>query len=149
MGMGFGNYWGPMGPCTWYLPVGVSTSSSMIGHRPTLGNSVTGGSGTVRQPRMATRNPVGLQPAIVNHRAAEAPRREPFLQSSPREDRSASPARPITIQREGQRQGPGRTIERSPSRGTIESRPSINRGGFDSAPSRGGGGGSVPMRRGR
>ncbi len=147
-GNGFGNYWGPMGPCLWYVPVGVTTNS-VIGHRPTVGSSSTGSLGGMRQPRMATRNPVGLQPAVVNHRSGEGLRHEPIQQSTIREGRSTGNPRPITFQREGQRQDGGRAIDRAPApRGGFESRPSIGRGG-DSSPSRSGGGGSVPMRRGR
>lgn len=150
-GYGFGSYWGPMGPCLWYMPVGVSTSTTYVGHRPTMGTSISGGDGAVRQPRMATRNPIGLQPAIANHRSLDGRRREsiPGTQAIP-DGRISTPTRPLILQRENHRQEPRRIIERAPSpRGTIDSHPTPGRGGLDSSPSRNGGGGSAPARRAR
>lgn len=149
-GYGWGNYWGPFGRCGYYYP--VSVGNVVVAHRGGLTHVGANGTNDLRQPRMAVRNPVSLQPA-VSHRSVSDASRGTLRQ--PARSTGQPTYRPGTVNREPVRQQP--VITRSPgqdrpSRGTFESRPSFDRGGGGSMPSRGGGGGgggSAPMRRAR
>lgn len=150
-GYGYGSYWGPMGPCSWYSPIMLS-SNVVVGHRPGISHVGASGGTDVRQPRMAVRNPISLQP-VVNHRSLD---RGGLEQRDGLRDRGTMPeTRPGTTIREPGRQPavirPG--VQETPRRGSFEMRPSIGRGGDGggSMPSRsgGGGGGGTPMRRAR
>lgn len=145
-GYGWGNYNSPFGPCGMYYP--VSVGNTVVAHRGGVTHTGANGGTDVRQPRMALRNPVSLQPVVSPRSLAQ-----PNGRNTRQPVRTGQPSyRPAPATREPSRQP---VITRSPgtdrpSRGTIESRPSIGRSGGGSMPSRGGGGGgSAPVRRAR
>jgi hypothetical protein len=152
---GFGPYQGPWGGCmTCYSPVVIGGGSQVV-VRPRTG--LGGGTRPVSgQPRMITRDPAGLRPAM----GSAAPGRQIT--------RPATGTRPAVQPRNGDRTSPG--IQREPGtrpttrptpRPTTPSRdggrPTIQRelpsrggsmGGGSAAPSRDGGGGSGGSRSG-
>lgn len=146
-GFGWGNYWSPYGPCGYYYPV-TSSGSTVIGHRGSMSSLGSTYGSDVRQPRMAVRNPVGLQQPAAAHRSVQ----QRGTMIGTRDPGRGVGSRPGTIgigRERSPRAEPSRSFDRSPAmRGTSEPRPSIGWGGTDS-PSRSGGGGTVPARRGR
>jgi hypothetical protein len=136
MGYGYGNYYGPYGPCyTCYAPVVVGGSSGvLVGHRPSMGGRPADGGGNeqLSQPRVL-RDPVGLTPSSRGPEERTMERQNDRRITVPQQER---PSRTWPSRNSGRERPAERDTDRSIGGGDLPSRS----GG--STPSRSGGGSS-------